>query len=97
MPPARACFPYVPAGCRLLAVILATILNPLPQLPLVPHLLLQLYSVGMASSLFWGVSFLLLYGITPWPRRTCVTFPAALRPRPPCRCAPMPPSAPRPC
>ena len=35
------------AGSRLMAVVMATMLNPLPLLPLVPHLLLQVYSVAM--------------------------------------------------
>ena len=30
-----------------MAVVMATMLNPLPLLPLVPHLLLQVYSVAM--------------------------------------------------
>jgi len=47
-PPARLA-PYTCwlAGSRLVAVLMATMLNPLPLLPLVPPLLLQVYSVAM--------------------------------------------------
>lgn len=37
-------------GSRLVAVITATMLNPLPLLPLVPHMLLQIYSCAMVRS-----------------------------------------------
>lgn len=41
-------------GTRLMAVVIGTALNPLPLLPLVPHVLLQVYSVLMVRWLVVG-------------------------------------------
>lgn len=49
-PQTASCFLYVPscpAGTRLMAVLLTSLITPLRVLPLVPNLLLQVYSVAM--------------------------------------------------